>query len=61
MMKNGCLPAHGSKGPIQKYLGVAGATSVPYKYIGKKIKILYTSTLAEVFYRYIIIASHARS
>lgn len=35
--------------------------SVPYKYIGKKVKILYTSTLVEVFYRYTMIASHTRS
>lgn len=35
--------------------------SVPYKNIGKKVKILYTPTQVEVFYRYTMIASHARS
>jgi hypothetical protein len=35
--------------------------SVPYRYIGKKIKILYTSTLVELYYRYERIASHQRS
>lgn len=35
--------------------------SVPYKYIGKKVKILYTITQVEIFYRYTKIASHTRS
>lgn len=35
--------------------------SVPYKYIGKKVKVLYTSTRVEVYYRYQQIASHERS
>jgi transposase len=35
--------------------------SVPYKYIGKKVKILYTSQTVEIYYRYELIASHARS
>ncbi len=35
--------------------------SVPYQHIGKKIKILYTSTLVEVYYRYEKIAEHPRS
>lgn len=34
--------------------------SVPYKYIGKKVKILYTSSRIEVYYRYLMIASHVR-
>lgn len=34
--------------------------SVPYKYIGKKVKILYTSSRVEVYYRYLMIASHLR-
>lgn len=35
--------------------------SVPYKYIGKKVKVLYTTTRVDVYYRYTLIASHARS
>lgn len=35
--------------------------SVPYKYIGKKVKILYTTTQVDIFYRYTMIASHTRS
>ena len=34
--------------------------SVPYKYIGKKVKILYTSNRIEVYYRYLAIATHVR-
>lgn len=26
--------------------------SVPYKYIGKKVKVLHTSSLLEIYYRY---------
>jgi hypothetical protein len=35
--------------------------SVPCKYIGKKVKVLYTSSLVEVFFRYEKIAEHVRS
>ena len=35
--------------------------SVPCKYIGKKVKVLYTSSLIEVYYRYEKIAEHPRS
>jgi len=35
--------------------------SVPCKYIGKKVKLLYTSSVVEVFYRYEKIAEHPRS
>lgn len=35
--------------------------SVPYRFIGKKVKILYTATLIEIYYRYERIASHKRS
>jgi len=34
--------------------------SVPYQCIGKKVKILYTSTQVEIFYNYILIAKHQR-
>jgi transposase len=34
--------------------------SVPYRFIGKKVKILFTSGLIEVFYHYEKIASHQR-
>jgi hypothetical protein len=34
--------------------------SVPYRFIGKKVKILFTSELIEVFYHYEKIASHQR-
>jgi transposase len=34
--------------------------SVPYKYIGKKVKILFTSASVEIFYHYECIASHSR-
>jgi transposase len=34
--------------------------SVPYRYIGKKVKILYTSTQVEIYFHYERIASHAR-
>ncbi len=34
--------------------------SVPYKHIGKKVKILYTNKSVEVFYNYQRIACHAR-
>lgn len=35
--------------------------SVPCKYIGKKVKILYTSSLVEIYYRYEKLAEHPRS
>ena len=34
--------------------------SVPYRFIGKKVKILYTSSRVEVYYRYERIATHNR-
>ena len=35
--------------------------SVPFNYIGKKVKMLYTSQQVEVYYRYDLIAQHIRS
>lgn len=35
--------------------------SVPFRFIGKKVKILYTSTQVEIFFRYERIAVHARN
>lgn len=34
--------------------------SVPYRFIGKKVKVLYTSTQVEIFYRYERIGAHSR-
>ena len=34
--------------------------SVPYTYIGKKVKILYTTALVKVYYQYTMIACHER-
>ncbi len=34
--------------------------SVPFRFIGKKVKILYTSTRVEIYYRYERIATHSR-
>jgi transposase len=34
--------------------------SVPYRFIGKKVKILYTSTRVEIYHRYERIATHNR-
>lgn len=34
--------------------------SVPYRFIGKKVKLLYTSTRVEIYYRYERIATHTR-
>ncbi|GHT75999.1 hypothetical protein AGMMS50262_13020 [Bacteroidia bacterium] len=34
--------------------------SVPYKYIGKKVKVLYSATQVDVYYQYERIASHQR-
>ncbi|GHT78610.1 putative transposase y4bL/y4kJ/y4tB [Bacteroidia bacterium] len=35
--------------------------SVPYKYIGKKVKVLYTSQNVEIYYQYELIATHLRA
>lgn len=35
--------------------------SVPYKYIGKTVKVLYTSQSVEVYYRHELIAQHTRN
>jgi len=35
--------------------------SVPHTYIGKKVKVLYTSDLVEVYYKYELIALHERN
>lgn len=50
VMKNG----HVCLGPDKHYY------SVPYRYIGKRVKLLYTSTQVEVFYKYERIATHSR-
>jgi transposase len=34
--------------------------SVPYRYIGKKVKAMYTSAHVEIFYNYLSVASHKR-
>ena len=34
--------------------------SVPFQYIGKKIKIMYTSTHVEIYYNYALLARHKR-
>ena len=34
--------------------------SVPYRYIGKKVKLLFSSSLVEIFHHYQRIASHSR-
>jgi transposase len=34
--------------------------SVPYMYIGKKVKVMYSSTQVEVFYNYALLTSHKR-
>lgn len=34
--------------------------SIPYKYISKKVKVMYTSTEVEIFYNYTSIAVHKR-
>lgn len=34
--------------------------SVPYKYIGKKVKVLYSSAKVEIYYQYELIATHPR-
>lgn len=50
VMKNG----HVCLSPDKHYY------SVPYRYIGKKAKILYTSAQIEIFYKYERIAVHSR-
>jgi len=35
--------------------------SIPCKYIGKKVKLLYTSAVVEIYYRYEKLAEHPRS
>jgi hypothetical protein len=35
--------------------------SIPFKYIGKKVKVMYTSTEVEIFYNYTSIAVHKRN
>lgn len=50
VMKNG----HVNLGPDRHYY------SVPYRFIGKKIKLLYSSTSVEAFYHYERIAMHKR-
>ncbi len=35
--------------------------SVPYKYIGKKVKVIYSPTTVEIFYNFEMIASHNRT
>ncbi len=34
--------------------------SVPYRYISKKVKVIYSPTTVEIYYRYELIASHNR-
>ena len=50
VMKNG----HVSLGADKHYY------SVPYRFIGKKVKLLYTSSQVEIFYKYERIALHNR-
>jgi transposase len=50
VMKNG----HVSLGADKHYY------SVPYRFIGKKVKLLYTSSQVEIFYKYERIAIHNR-
>jgi transposase len=50
VMKNG----HVSLGTDKHYY------SVPYRFIGKKVKLLYTSSQVEIFYKYERIAIHNR-
>jgi transposase len=51
VMKNG----HACLGPDKHYY------SVPYRFIGKKIKLLYSSSLVEAYYHYERIATHKRA
>jgi transposase len=50
VMKNGHVCLHADK----HYY------SVPFNYIGKKIKLLYSKSKIEVYYKYALIATHAR-
>ena len=50
VMKNG----HACLGADRHYY------SVPYKYIGKKVRILYNGTTVEIFFHYECIATHPR-
>ena len=50
VMKNG----HACLGADRHYY------SVPYRFIGKKVKLLYISTQVEIFFKYERIAVHAR-
>lgn len=34
--------------------------SVPYGYIGKKVKVMYSATQVEIYYNYVLIATHKR-
>ena len=34
--------------------------SVPYSYIGKKVKVMYSATQVEIYYNYVLIATHKR-
>ncbi len=51
VMKNG----HAALGPDKHYY------SVPYRFIGRKVKILFTRKTVEIFYNYQRIALHART
>ena len=51
VMKNG----HACLGVDKHYY------SVPYRFIGKKVKLLYTSARVEIYFHYERIASHARN
>jgi transposase len=35
--------------------------SVPYEYVGKKVKVLYNSSVVEIFHQYTMLANHPRS
>jgi len=34
--------------------------SVPYKYIGKKVKVMYSATQVEIYYNYVLLTVHKR-
>ncbi|MEB0248948.1 MULTISPECIES: hypothetical protein [unclassified Mucilaginibacter] len=50
VIKNG----HVNLGPDKHYW------SVPYRFIGKKVKLLYSRTIVEIYYNYKCIALHPR-
>lgn len=50
VLKNG----HICLGPDKHYY------SLPYQFIGKKVKIIFSPTLVEIYYEYNLIASHKR-